>query len=121
MEEQLSTVCSDVEIFNSSRPRMAEPPSGSNGGVIQSTAVQSAVFMPPNSSGVGDNKIVTGLLWSERMDLEDESAEGPADNSTGDQSGSDKVHLTEIQDSTKEGLCKAFNPMNHVERRKLQQ
>ena len=82
---------------------------------------QSAVFMSPNSSGVGDNKIVTGLSWSERMDLEDESAEGPADNSTGDRSGSDKVHLTQIQDSTKEGLRKASNPMNNAERRQLRQ
>ena len=55
------------------------------------------MFMSPNSSGVGDNEIVTDLSWSERMDLEDESAEGLADNSTGDQSGSDKVHLIQIQ------------------------
>ena len=93
----MSTVCSDVEILKSSRQRLAEPPSGSNGGIIQSTAAQSAVFMSPNSGGVGDNEIITGLSWSERKDLEDESAEGPADNSIGDQSGSDKVHLIQIQ------------------------
>ena len=34
MEERLSTVCSDVEILKSSRPRLAEPPSGNNGGII---------------------------------------------------------------------------------------
>ena len=49
------------------------------------------------------------------MDLEDEFGEDPADNSTGDQSGSDKVHLTQIQESTKEGLHKAFNLMNNTE------
>ena len=119
MEERLSTVCSDVEILKSCRPRMAEPPFGSNSGVVQSTPAQSAVFMPPNSSGVGDDEVVTGLSWAERMDLEDESGEDIADNSTGDRFGSDKVHLTKIQDCTKEGLCKAFNPMNNAERRQL--
>ena len=116
MEERLSTVCSDVEILKSSRPRVAEPPFGSNSGVVQS-----AVFLPPNSSGVGDDEVVTGLSWAERMDLEDESGEDLADNSTGDRSGNDKVHLTQIQDSTKEGLRKAFNPMNNAERRQLRQ
>ena len=121
MEERLSTVCSDVEILKSCRPRMAEPPFGSNSGVVQSTPAQSAVFMPPNSSGVGDDEVVTGLSWAKRMDLENESGEDLADNSTGDRSGSDKVHLTQIQDSTKEGLCKAFNPMNNTKRRQLRQ
>ena len=32
-----------------------------------------------------------------------------------------KVHLTQIQDSTKEGLRKAFNPMNKAKRKQLQQ
>ena len=121
MEERLSTVCSDVEILKSSRPRVAEPPFGSNSGVVQSTPAQSTVFMPPNSSGVGDDEVVTGLSWAERMDLENESGEDLADNSTGDRSGSDKVHLTQIQDSTKEGSCKAFNAMNNAERRQLWQ
>ena len=121
IEERLSTVCSDVEILKSSRLRVAEPPFGSNSGVVQSTPAQSAVFMPPNSSGVGDDKVITGLSWAKRMDLEDESGEDLADNSTGDQSRSDKVHLTQIQDSMKEGLRKAFNPMKNAERRQLRQ
>ena len=79
------------------------------------------MFLPPNSSGVGDDEVVTGLSWVERMDLENESGEDLADISTGDRSGSDKVHLTHIQDSTKEGLRKAFNPMNSAERRQLRQ
>ena len=69
-------MCNDVEILKNSRPRVAEAPSSSNSGVVQS-----AVFMPPNSSGVGDNEVITGLSWSERMDLEDEMDEDPADNS----------------------------------------
>ena len=89
MEERLSTVYSDVEVLKSSRPRVAEPPSGSNSGVVQSTPTQSAMFMPPNSSGVGDDKVITGLSWAKRMDLKDESGKHPADNSTGDRSGSD--------------------------------
>ena len=119
MEERLSTVCSDVEIFKSSRPRVAKPPFGSNSGVVQSTPAQSAVFMLPNSSGVGDDEVVTDLSWAERMDLKDKSGEDLANNSIGDRSWSDKVHLTQIQDSRKEGLRKAFNPMNNAERRQL--
>ena len=119
MEERLSTVCSDVEILKSSRPRVAKPSSGSNSGMVQSTPAQSTVFMPPNSSGVGDNKVITGLSWSERMGLKDKFGKDPADNSTGDRSGSDKVHLTQIQDSTKEGSCKAFNLISNTERRQL--
>ena len=115
----MSTVCSDVEILKNSRPRVAKPPSGSNSGMVQSTPAQSTVFMPPNTSGVGDNKVITGLSWSKRMGLKDEFGKDPADNSTGDRSGSDKVHLTQIQDSTKEGSCEAFNLMNNAERRQL--
>ena len=61
VEERLSTVCNDVEILKSCRPRMAEPPFASNSSIVQSTPAQSAVFMPPNSSGVGDDEVVTGL------------------------------------------------------------
>ena len=105
MEEWLSTVCIDVENLKNSRPRVAEPPSSSNSGVVQSTPAQSAMFMQPNSSGVGDDEIVTGLSWAERIDLENESGKDPAYNSTGDWSGSDKVHLTQIQDSTIKTKC----------------
>ena len=75
-------MCSYVEILKSSRLRVAELFSGSNSGMVQSTLAQSIMFMPPNSSGVGD-EVITGLSWSERIGLEDEFGEDPADNSTG--------------------------------------
>ena len=55
------------------------------------------------------------------MDLQNEFGRDPADNSTGDRSGNDKVNLPQIQDSINKGLCKAFNPMNNAERRQLWQ
>lgn len=114
----MSTVCSEVKNLKNNRQRAAEPPAG---GMVQSTPAQSTVFMPPNSGGVTDDEVVTGLSWPKKMGLMDEFGENPADNSTGDQSESNKVHLTQIQESTKKGLRKAFYLMNNTERRQLWQ
>ena len=77
-------------------------------------------IMPLNSGGM-DVEVVAGLTWAERMNLNDELNDEPTNTTSEEHSGGDKVHLTQIQESTKDLLCKAFTPMNNAERRQLRQ
>ena len=54
------------------------------------------------------------------MELEEE-LEDPAGNITNKKLGGDKVHLTQVHDSTEEFLHKVFIPVNNAERRQLRQ
>ena len=113
MEKWLSAVCSDVEDLKKNRQEVAQPRALINSGVVHNTPAQSVMIKPVNSGGVVDDKVVFGLTWVERMDLKDELSEVP-DNTNDEQSGGDKAHLTQVQESTKDFLCKAFEPMNNA-------
>ena len=120
MEQRLSAVCNDVEDLKKDRQEGAQHRTPVNSGVVHSTPAQSVVITPVNSGGVVDDVVVPSLTWAERMDLEDELSEVP-DNTTDERSGGDKAHLTQVQESTKDFLRKAFVPMNNAERRQLRQ
>ena len=120
MEQRLSAVCNDVEDLKKDRQEGPQHRTSVNSGVVHSTLAQSVVITPGNSGGVVDDVVVPSLTWAERMDLEDELSEVP-DNTTDERSGGDKAHLTQVQESTKDFLRKAFVPMNNAERRQLRQ
>lgn len=69
------------------------------------------MIAPVDSSGIVDDKVVTDLMRAERIDLKDEFGE-ELDNTTEEQTRGDKAHLTQIQKSMKDFLCKVFVPMN---------
>ena len=58
-----------------------------------------------------NDKVVAGLSWGERMELEGD-LEDPAGNITDEKPGGDS-----LLDSTKEFLQKAFVPVNNAESR----
>ena len=119
MEERLSSTCNDVESLNTKQLVAQLPYIIENTGTVHSTPAQSVVNTPVVGDVV-DDKVITGLSWGERMELED-NAEDPAGNITSVSPGGDKVHLTQVHESTEEFLHKAFIPLNNAEHRQLRQ
>ena len=67
-----------------------------------------------------NDEVIAGLSWGERMEIADD-LEDSNGNITNEKPGCDKVHLTQVNDSTEEFLRKAFIPVNYAERRQLRQ
>ena len=119
MEERLSSICNDVESLKKAKQPVAQLPYIiENTGTVHSTPAQSAVNTPVVGDVV-DDKVVPGLSWGKRMELED-NPEDPAGNITSEKPGGDKVHLTQVHETT-EFLSKAFIPINNTECRQLRQ
>ena len=88
-----------------------------NTGTIHITPVQSAVITPV-AGDVVDEEVITGLSWAKRMELEYELDDSTS-NISSEKPGGDKVHLTQVHNSTEEFLRKAFTSVNNAECRQL--
>ena len=83
-------MCSDVEDLKKDRQEVVQPHALVNSGAVHRTPVQSIMIMPVKSDGIVDDKVVSGLTWVKKMDLEDEFTEVP-DNTTDERSGVTKL------------------------------
>ena len=114
MEKRLSSICNDVESLKKAKQPVAQLLYIiENTGTVHNTPAQSAVNTPVVGDVV-DDKVVPGLSWGKRMELED-NPEDLAGNITSEKPGGDKVHLTQVHESTEEFLHKAFIPVNNAE------
>ena len=117
MEEQLLTVCADVEQLKRSQPpdREAQLPGDPQlPGTVQST------FSTPVTGVDDDDGIVsTRLSWDEQMELlEDEQNRSPVDT-TGNRPKGEKLPLTKVEKETEDFLREAFTALDNEDRKSV--
>ena len=92
--EELSSISDDVENL-----KAAKLPEEGNSGLVQSTPRTQSVSQPGNS----EDSLTTGILWSERMELESEEE----NHNSGDTSKKvepasyDKIRITPVLERQK--------------------
>ena len=122
MEQQLSTVCTEVEELKRSQSleRVAQLPRDQQPGTVQSTMAQSVNSTPVISvDGTNDSTVATRLSWSEQMELGEDEQSGNSLDTSGNRSKSEKLSLTKVEKETEEFLHESFTALENDVRKDI--
>ena len=107
----MSSVSANVENLKNAQ-MAAQLPGNENPGLVHSTPL---AMLP----GGSNDFLTTGLMWSERMELESEEENPNLSQKPAEPASYNKISVTPVLESTKESLKTAFSPMKNKDRRQL--